>query len=118
GLGVFRFQEVASLAREAARYASVRGGDYQKETGNAAATPESIYQNAILPNAAILDPKYLTCNVSWHFSDKAVDHIVNDNYETVQTNTVTVTVTYQWYPEWFLKGPITLSSTSTMPLSY
>ena len=31
GLGIFRFQEVAHLAREAARYASTHGGQYQAE---------------------------------------------------------------------------------------
>ena len=38
GLGVFRYQEVASLAREGARYASVRGTDYSSATGKPAAT--------------------------------------------------------------------------------
>ena len=33
-------------------------------------------------------------------------------------NYVTVTVTYQWYPEFLLVGPITLTSTSTMPMTY
>ena len=33
GLGVFRYQQVASLAREGARYASVRGTQYATNTG-------------------------------------------------------------------------------------
>ena len=33
-------------------------------------------------------------------------------------NTVTVTVHYTWFPELYLVGPITLTSTSTMPMSY
>ena len=34
------------------------------------------------------------------------------------TNYVSVTVTYTWLPELFLVGPITLSSTSTLPMAY
>lgn len=118
GLGVFRYQEVASLAREGARYASVRGAEYQAEAGNPAATPEDVYNNAILPNAVALDPNKLGYSVTWLYPDKSVQHIINDNYETVQTNTVTVTVTYQWVPELYLVGPLTLTSSSTMPLTY
>ena len=52
GLGVFRYQQVASAAREGrARWASVHGGDYAKDTGKPAATPADIYNNAILPAA-------------------------------------------------------------------
>ena len=40
GLGMFRYQEVASLAREGARYASVRGAKYaQTVAGATAANP-------------------------------------------------------------------------------
>ena len=47
GLGVFRYNELALLAREGARYASVHGKQYEKETGNSAATAQDIYDNAI-----------------------------------------------------------------------
>ena len=33
GFGVFRFQEVASLSREASRYAAVHGSKYHQVTG-------------------------------------------------------------------------------------
>jgi hypothetical protein len=33
-------------------------------------------------------------------------------------NVVTVTVSYQWTPQLYLVGPITLSSTAVMPMSY
>jgi hypothetical protein len=33
------------------------------------------------------------------------------------TNTVQLTVTYQWMRAWFLVGPITLTSTSVLPTS-
>ena len=34
-----------------------------------------------------------------------------------RTSKVTVTVSYQWFPEVFLVGPYNLSSTSTMPIT-
>ena len=33
-------------------------------------------------------------------------------------NNVVVTVNYEWIPEGYFLGPITLSSTSQMPMSY
>jgi Flp pilus assembly protein TadG len=103
-LGVFRYQEVASLAREGARYASVRGYEYQLVTSKPAATPDDVYNNVISPRAVILDPSRLSSTVTWNPDNK-------------QGSTVTVTVTYQWVPEAFLGG-LTLSSTSTTPISY
>ena len=103
-LGVFRYQQVASLAREGARYASVHGSQYQQVTGKPAATAADVYNNAIAPRAVILDPSQLTSSVTW-------------NPDNRQGSTVTVQVTYQWVPEAYLGG-LTLSSTSTMPMSY
>jgi hypothetical protein len=34
------------------------------------------------------------------------------------TNTVSVSVSYTWIPEGYLVGPITLTATSVMPMSY
>ena len=33
GMGVFRYQEVAAMAREGARWACVHGGEYAEDTG-------------------------------------------------------------------------------------
>jgi hypothetical protein len=33
-------------------------------------------------------------------------------------NTVTVTVSYQWFPDLYVVGPINLTSTSTSQMSY
>jgi hypothetical protein len=103
-LGVFRYQELASLAREGARWASVRGAKYQAATGNPAATDSDVFNQAIQPRAVILDPASLNYSVTW-------------NPDNRQGSTVTVTLTYNWVPEAFLGG-ITLSSTSTMTISY
>jgi Flp pilus assembly protein TadG len=116
GYGVFRYQQIALLAREGARYASVHGGQYQLETGNPAATHEDVYNNAILPYAVNLDLSQLSYTVAWHANN--MPYSVNSDYEVATRNTVKVTVNYKWFPEVYLVGPIVLSSTSTVPMSY
>jgi hypothetical protein len=39
GLAIFRYQEMASLARMGARYASTHGGNYRKDAGEPIGTP-------------------------------------------------------------------------------
>jgi Flp pilus assembly protein TadG len=105
GIGVFRYQEVAALAREGARFASVRGARYEFDSGKPMATPEDVFNQAILPKAVALDKDRLTYEVTWNPTDKR------------QGGTVTVRVNYDWIPEAFLGG-IQLSSSSTMWMSY
>jgi Flp pilus assembly protein TadG len=116
GLGVFRYQQVAALAREGARWASVHGGQYAKETNQPAATPADIYANAIAPSAVALDPSKLSYAVTWNHNNWPLS--VNNNAQQPIGNTVTVTVTYQWIPEMYLAGPYTLTSTSTAQMLY
>ena len=116
GYGVFRYQQIALLAREGSRYASVHGGQYQAETGKAAATSQDVYTNAIAPYATSLDLSQLSYSVTWKSSN--MPSSVVKEYEKPTGNTVTVTVSYKWFPEVYLIGPITLSSTSTVPMSY
>jgi len=117
GLGIFRYQEVASLARESSRWASVHGAKYQDDTGNPAALPVDVYNNVIVPRAVSLDLSQLNYSVSWN-TDNHQYHTVIVNGDVVPvTNTVTVSVTYQWIPEAYLGG-ITLGSSSTVPMSY
>ena len=115
-LGVFRYQQTAELAREAARWASVHGGQYAEETGNSAATAEDIYTNAIQPAAATLNLSKLSYQVTWNTSNMPLD--ASASYETPHGNTVSVTVTYQWFPEMYLIGPFSLTSTSTAQMIY
>jgi Flp pilus assembly protein TadG len=106
GLGMFRYQEVASLAREGARYASVRGAKYaQSVAGATAADQDAVYTNAIKPRLVMLDEDKLTCTVTWPDGDNR------------QGSTVQVQVSYVWIPEAYLGG-ITLSSTSKVTISY
>lgn len=117
GIGVFRYQQMASLAREGARWASVHGGQYAKETGQPAATPKDIFDNAIAPLAAGLDVNQLNYEVTWKKSNMPYS-IANDNFGTPIGNTVTVKVSYNWFPQLYLVGPITLTSSSTAQMMY
>jgi Flp pilus assembly protein TadG len=133
GLGVFRYQEVAHLAREGCRYAATHGGLYQQDgiatqTGVAQVISSSDVQAYLLPKAVGLNTSNLTISASW--SPPANTTPINmptymDTDPTLTTpgqitfqNYVTVTVSYQWLPELYLIGPITLTSTSTIPMSY
>jgi Flp pilus assembly protein TadG len=116
GMGVFRYHQTAALAREGSRWASVHGGQYEKETGHPAATPEDVYNKVILPAATTLDADNLTYSVSWDQSNLPLQVI--DDVQKPCGNTVTVTVSYQWFPEMFLTGPFTLTSTSTAQMIY
>jgi hypothetical protein len=115
--GIFRYQELASLARRAARYVSVHGAQYAKDTGNPAATPDDIYNNVVLPNSVGFNVSNLSCAVSYNSSNAPYQTSTVNGTIVATANTVSVTLTYQWVPEAFLGG-ITLSSTSVMPMSY
>lgn len=124
-MGVFRYQEMASLAREASRYASCHGGLYAKEN-NTSVKSSDIYNNVIVARAVSLNLQQLsysiTCNnpssVPWDTYNYPFHTIINSNGDIVPIqNTVTVTLTYQWIPEAYLGG-VTLTSTSVLPMNY
>lgn len=117
GLGVFRYQQMAELAREGARWASVHGGLYAKETGKPAATAADVYDQAIKPAATTLDLTQLTYSVTWDKNNMPLS-VVNNDVETPKGNTVTVKLTYKWFPKLILVGPFTLTSTSTAQMMY
>ncbi len=114
--GIFRYQEVCYAAHEGARYASVHGTGYASETGNSAATAQDVYNNAIKPRLVTLDQSNLSYSVTWDRTNSP-SSITTDPAKPVQ-NTVTVTVSYTWLPEMYLVGPITLTGSSTLPMSY
>jgi Flp pilus assembly protein TadG len=123
GFGVFRYQEVASVAREGARWASVHGYQCVQEANPNVGKPTvttaaDVYNNAIKPqaDAANLDPLNMGYTVSWADASEAPTYYDYTNSKW-RTNTVTVTITYQWIPEAYLGG-ITLTSKSVMPMSY
>lgn len=116
-MGVFRYQEVATLSREASRYASVHGADYEKETGYVAPTPTDIYNNVIKPRSISLDPSQVTYSITYNQSNKPVRSIISNGDVTYMYNTVTVVVSYQWLPELYFGG-VTLTSSSSAQMSY
>jgi Flp pilus assembly protein TadG len=116
--GIFRYSQLAHLTREAARYASVHGGQYAQELNVTAPLPADIYNNVILANAAAFDTSQLNYSITYDTSNYPTHTILDaDNNVIPIQNTVTVTLTYHWLPEAFLGG-ITLTSTSVMPMSY
>jgi Flp pilus assembly protein TadG len=116
GMGIFRYQEVASLARMSSRYASVHGTQYQVDTGQPAATAQDIYNNVIVPQNVSLDLSQVQYSVTWNTDNRPYHTVISNGNVVPVTNMVTVTITYQWIPEAYLGG-ITLTSTSVTPMS-
>jgi Flp pilus assembly protein TadG len=121
GVGVFRYEQVACQAREAARWASVRGSDWQQETKQDSPTQQQILQQAVLPLAAGMDPAKITIKVQWIDQatgtavdwDKAGKDVRSPTAsKDYVTNTVRVTITYEWSPAMFL------TSTCEVPMSF
>ncbi len=122
-VGVYRYQEIAYLAREGARYASTHGAQYRADNrlsaGNSTVWTQEIRDTAVLPKASALDPEYLTATANWSAgSNWANAGDASTSFSSTVKNTVTVTVTYQWFPESFWIGPVTLQSSATAPTAY
>ena len=133
GLGIARYQEVAHLARLGARYASTHGAMYQREgtaeqTGVPAVASAGDLKSYLAGKAVLLDAERMQVSVSWTapsgFTPANVPTYVDTNPNLIppgQTsirNNVIVTVQYEWTPGYHLFGPVTLVSTSQMPMSY
>ena len=99
GLGIFRYQQIASLAREGSRWAAVHGPTYQSEQSQPAITNTDVMTKAIIPRIVILDSTALTCNL------------------TMTSGRATVALTYKWTPEAYF-APLTMTSTSVTPIMY
>jgi hypothetical protein len=99
-LGIFRYNQVAALAHEGARWAAVRGRNFEKINHRKPITAEDIRANVVVPRAAGIDLNRIECTMSL---DK--DHSV-----------VSVTVRYLWLPEAYF-GKLTLSDTATTLVS-
>jgi Flp pilus assembly protein TadG len=138
GMGIFRYQEVAHLARECARFASTHGGQYAKEnaaaiTAGTSPTVDEAYLKGLVKNNSVsLDTTKLTIQVNINTTGGTYDwddtsdtnnrwpssNTIQNNAKVTLQNTVSVTVKYQWMPEILLPGPIILQSTAVMPMSY
>src|SRR5262245_52773232 len=67
--GVFRYSQLASLSREAARYASVHGGQYAQEMKVTAPAPADIFNNVVLPRAEGFDTSRLHYSITYNTSN-------------------------------------------------
>ncbi|HQU42443.1 MAG: hypothetical protein B7Z73_02040 [Planctomycetia bacterium 21-64-5] len=117
GMGVFYYQQVARLANDASRWASVHGTQYAAGTGNSAATFTDIYNNAIVPNATALDLSKLSYTVSWNTSNSPYHTVTQSGSQVQVANTVTVSINYQWTPLMYV-GVQNMSCTSVRVMSY
>jgi len=95
GMGLYRYQEVAHLARESARWASLQDASQR--------TPAQILDKVVRPKAVGVDPDALTISTSPSEPDMA-----------------TVTITYSWTPEAYVVylGTHTLRSTARARIAY
>jgi Flp pilus assembly protein TadG len=127
GMAVFRYQLVACQARDGARWASVRGADWAAATNQNSPTKQQILDQAVLPLGAGMDPNKLALQVQWvdqatgtavDWDSAGKDVLSMTAAGKAVTNTVRVTVTYQFGPNLFLVGAITLTSTCEIPMSY
>ena len=100
GLGVFRFNQVAALAHEGARWAAVRGKNFERTQRASPVTQADLVANVIVPRATALDMDRLECDLSW------------DEKKRVAS----VTIQYQWLPEAFFPE-MKLTSTATSLIS-
>jgi len=116
-MGVFRYQEVATLSREACRYAAVHGTNYAKDAGVAAPSTTDIYNTVIVPRAVTLDTTRLNYAITYNTTNAPYHTVITNGEANYVYNTVTVVVTYQWIPEVYLGG-VTLSSSSSMHMCY
>jgi hypothetical protein len=117
GAGVFRCAEIASLAREGSRWASVHGTGYAQDSGKTAASQQDVI-NYIIGEAAGLNTQTLQNNtaVTWSTSNSPYHTVIVNNQLVAVSNTVTVTISYPWIPEAYWGG-ITLTSTSTTTMA-
>jgi Flp pilus assembly protein TadG len=106
GIGVFRYQQLQSLAREGARYASVHGPQYAQDSGNAYASNATVL-SYIETLAVSMETSELGCTVTWNPSPPT----------TTTPSTVTVSLTYTWVPEAMFSS-MTMTAQSVMPVTY
>ena len=113
---------VDNLARAGARYASTHGAQYRVDhrlpVGTTAVWEEDIGSD-VLPQCSGLDPSKLTVTAAWSAGNNEANAADADtDFTSTVKNTVTVTVSYQWFPEGYLSEPVTFTSSATMPMTY
>jgi hypothetical protein len=116
--GIYRYHQVATLARTGARYATVHAGQFAEENSLPVVTPEDLKTNVLLPHSAGLQEDRLSVTFTWLPNGSSYPVTVIDDNGNVKENMIRVTVNYEWFPVFFFGKSLTLSSTSEMVISY
>src|SRR5688572_27259223 len=69
-IAVFRYQQVAQLAREGSRWAAVHGHSWATENSQPPTTPQDVFNSAIGPRAVNMEPGKLSYSVTWDTNQK------------------------------------------------
>ena len=62
---MFRYNQIAALAHEGARWAAVHGKKFERTQHASPVTQADLFANVIAPRAAALDMNRLTCELDW-----------------------------------------------------
>jgi hypothetical protein len=125
GIGVFRYQQVACLAREGARWGSVRGSGWQMDTGNTPPTQQDILQNAVLPLAVGMDPSAITIQAEWINGETGAVTAWDSSRKSPLSlskinqgvsNRLRITINYVWTPGVLIPGSVNMSSVSEVAM--
>lgn len=101
GIGVYRFQQVSTLAREGVRWASMHGPKYEKQTYSPPITADDVFEKAIAPMLGSSGSKSgFNVELEWG----------------PNRGSVIVTVSYPWQPQAFFK-PVDLRSRAEAPVA-
>lgn len=128
GLAVFRFHQVATLAREGARWASTHGSQFSADYRMGTLTTESMIKDQMTSRARglDLDPARFRVTVfletpdttpptsiPWDASDRSPNN-------ALRAKMVRVRLEYQWVPEVFLFGSgfVWMRGESAIPMNY
>jgi Flp pilus assembly protein TadG len=125
GMGMFYYQTLSSIAREATRYATVHGTQYQTDTGSAPVTKANIYTAAMVPMASGLNLSKFSytityaapTRVDWDSATHSPQYVSSTSGGTPKWAYVTVTVNYQWNALLYF-GTINLQSVSEQQMYY
>jgi len=113
-IGIFQYQQVAQLAREGSRYASVHGNYYSSNSYTTTQAATDINTHAIAPYASGLNTSKLNGGNGY----PTVTWLNGFLPATTSTaNTVKVKVTYTWAPQIYFGPAVTFSSTSVAVVS-
>ncbi len=105
----------------------MHGSDWQSDNNQSACTADQIREQAVLPRAASMVPAAVAISVQ--FVNRAAGTVSDwdkvahpptslDDVNNTVTNRVRITVTYEWVPGAMIVGPLYLTSTSELSMSY